>query len=181
MSFLKSRPERTRLREIFTLFPKQCRPLLEFHELILRGPSKLTPAERELIFAYGSGINACNFCHESHKFIAEEFKVDPKLFDALLTDVETAPVDEKLKPILRLVKKLTLSPSRMTQADADAVYAAGWDEQAYFDAVMIGALLNFMNRMVDGLGVAATEEENRESAKRLSTVGYAGTAKMLPA
>jgi uncharacterized peroxidase-related enzyme len=179
MSYLKSRPEPTRLREIFTMFPHHCRPLLEFHELVLRGPSELTPAERELIFAYGSALNACRFCHDSHRFIAEELAVDPALFAALLADVETAPVSPWLKPVLRYVRKLTETPSRMTQADADAIYAAGWSERTLFDLALLTGLFNLMNRLVDGLGVEATEAENRESARRLSTIGYAGTAKML--
>ena len=48
------------------------------------------------------------------------------LFERLMDEIDTAPVDEKLKPILHYVRKLTLTPSRMVQADADAVYAAGW-------------------------------------------------------
>ncbi len=180
MSYLKSRPGPTRLREIFALFPEQCRPLLGFHELILRGDSELTAAERELIFAYGSAVNACDFCHESHKFIAEEFEVEPTLLDALLADIETSSVSPRLKPLLRYVKKLTLNPSRMTRADADAVHSAGWSDRTLFDVALLTGLFNLMNRLVDGLGVEATEAENRESAKRLSTIGYAGTAKMLP-
>jgi uncharacterized peroxidase-related enzyme len=181
MSYLASRPGRTRLREIFTIFPRQCRPLLEFHELVMRGPSELSAAERETIFAYGSALNACRFCHDSHRFVAEELSVEPGLFPALLNDIESAPVSHRLKPVLRYVRKLTETPSRMTQADADAVYAAGWSEKTLFEIALLTGLFNLMNRLVDGLGVEATDEENRESARRLSTSGYAATAKMLPA
>lgn len=180
MSHLPSRPRRTRLREVFAMFPEPSRHILALHEVAMRGPSELTPAERELIFAYGSGLNACAFCHESHKFTAEAFGVDPGLFQALFDDVERAPVSERLRPILRYVKKLTLTPSRIVAADVAAILAAGWGEKTVFDVALICGLHNMMNRIVDGLGVAATAEENRESARRLSTVGYAGTAAALP-
>ena len=55
---------------------------------------------------------------------------------ALASDLETAPIDERLKPVLRYVEKLTKTPYQMTQADADAVRAAGWDELALSDAVI---------------------------------------------
>ena len=64
-------------------------------------------------------------------------------------DIDGAPIAEKLKPLLHYVEKLNRLPSRLTQADADRVFAAGWDEQALHDAVSVCALFNFMNRLVD--------------------------------
>lgn len=40
----------------------------------------------------------------------------------------------------------------MVEADAAAVYDAGWDEQALFDAVSVCALFKLMNRIVEGSG-----------------------------
>ena len=55
-----------------------------------------------------------------------------------------------MKPILRYVRKLTLTPSRIVPSDSEAVFEAGRDEQALFDAISVCALFNFMNRIVDG-------------------------------
>jgi uncharacterized protein YciW len=44
--------------------------------------------------------------------------------------------DAKLKPILAYAEKLTLTPTRLTEADAAAVFAAGWSERALHDAVL---------------------------------------------
>ena len=85
----------------------------------------------------------------------------------LIEDIDKAPIDEKMKPILRYARKLTLSPSRMTQADANAVFAAGWNDQALHDAASTCALFNFMNRLVDGLRVKAGSDYFSLSAKRL--------------
>jgi len=67
------------------------------------------------------------------------------LFEKLIEDIDTAPVDDKLKPVLHYVRKLTLTPARMVQADAD--------EHALHDAVAVYATINFMNRLVLGHGV----------------------------
>jgi uncharacterized peroxidase-related enzyme len=134
------------------------RPLLDYHQVLLRGPSPLTVAQREVIAAYVSGLNGCGYCHGVHRTTAQAFGVAADVLGALLADVDTAPVDEALKPLLRYVAKLTRSPSGITPGDAAAVLAAGWDEQALHDAVSVCALFNFMNRLVDGLGVTASDD-----------------------
>ena len=67
-----------------------------------------------------------------------------------------------------------------TEADAEAVLAAGWPEEALFDAVAICALYNLMNRLVNGLGIEADADYFEAAAKRLSTGGYAAMAEALP-
>ncbi len=141
------------LATVFQRFPHTLAPLLEYHDRLLRDRSPLTVAERELIAAYVSGLNACAYCHGAHRVAASVFGVDETLFDALMEDADKSAVDEKLKPILAYVRKLTLTPARMTEADATRVYAAGWEEQALFDAISVCALFNFMNRIVEGSGI----------------------------
>lgn len=141
------------LDKVFRRFPHAVKPLLDYHDRVLRDWSPLTVAERELIAAYVSGINSCTFCHGAHVVAARAFGVDADLFDGLMADLESSNIDSRLKPILAYVGKLTRTPSMMAQADADKVYAAGWDEQALFDAVSVCALFNFMNRIVEGSGI----------------------------
>jgi uncharacterized peroxidase-related enzyme len=141
------------LARVFKRFPHTVAPLLEYHDRLLRDPSPLTVAERELIAAYVSGINSCTYCHGAHVVAARAFGVDANLFEGLMADLATSAVDEKLKPLLAYVGKLTRTPAMMNDADAAPVYAAGWDEQALFDAVSVCALFNFMNRIVEGSGI----------------------------
>ncbi|MEU7787777.1 peroxidase-related enzyme [Amycolatopsis sp. NPDC049159] len=180
MSYLKSLPAETTLLQVFQANPEPARHLLAFHEVLLRGDSPFTPGERELIAAYVSGINECGYCHGIHTVTAEAFGVAPGVLIAALADLDTAPVEDRMKPVLAYVGKLTRSPSRMTDADAEAVFAAGWDERALHDAVLVCALFNFMNRMVDGLGIHADDEYKSLSGERLKHSGYAGLAKFLP-
>ena len=193
MSFLPSSPELTNLTDIFRQYPERARLMLLLIDDILRGDSPLSVAERELIFAYGSGQNACNFCY--HAINIRPFRIrhrdfgtltahtiDETVFDELMEDIDTASVDTRLKPILRFVRKLTLTPSRMSQADADAIFAAGWDEKAFVDVVSICAIQNFFNRFVDGIGIDVDDEvARRTGAALLPTIGYAGIAERLTA
>ncbi|QFU93280.1 carboxymuconolactone decarboxylase family protein [Amycolatopsis sp. YIM 10] len=179
MSFLKSLGTDSALLSVFRKFPATARPLLDYHELVMRAPSPFSAGERELIAAYVSGINGCDYCHGVHTVTAEQFGVPEGLLVAALSDLDSSPVDAKMKPVLAYVGKLTRTPARMTEADADAVYAAGWDETALHDAVLVCALFNFMNRMVEGLGVEASPDYFGVSGKRLADGGYTGLATLL--
>ncbi len=153
MALFPSLPDNPHLADVYRKFPKQLRPLLNYHDVLLRGESPLSVAERELIAAFVSGLNACNFCFGAHKIYAKAFGIDENLIDTLVNDFDAAPVDEKLRPILAYVAKLKDLPARLTSKYADAVYAAGWSEEALFDAIQVAALFNYMNRIIEGTGV----------------------------
>ncbi|MFQ5636439.1 MAG: carboxymuconolactone decarboxylase family protein [bacterium] len=179
MSFLKSLPQDAVLPDMFKKFPQTAKPLLEYHEALMRGSSPFSVAERELIAAYISGLNACSYCQGVHAAVAEKFGVSEGLLAALIEKVDEGNVDEKMKPVLAYVQKLTVTPSKMTQHDADAFFAAGWDETALHDAVSVCALFNFMNRLVEGIGIRADATYFSRSSERLSKHGYIGLVKML--
>lgn len=181
MPYLKSISETGVLLDAFKAYPDTAKPLLEFHEVLLRGPSPFTVAERELIAAYVSGLNACAYCHGVHRMTAERFGVPEGLIAALLEDLDAAPIDRRMKPVLRYVGKLTRTPSRMTEADAEEIYRAGWNETALHDAVATCALFNMMNRLVEGWGVKAGEDYFKLSSERLAKGGYGGLAGKLDA
>ncbi len=167
MSLFPSLPDTPHLSDVFKAFPDTVGPILEYHEILLRGESPLSIGERELIAGFVSGLNACNFCFGSHKIIASRFGIDEALIDALVSDIDTAPVDEKLKPILHYVKKLTSLPTQLVKQDAIAVFDAGWSEKALYDAVQVCAIFNFMNRIIEGTGVTFDYSSNREAADEL--------------
>src|SRR5258707_9178271 len=73
--------------------PETARPLLDLAETLLRGPSSLTPGERELIAAYVSGLNDCRFCSDSHAaFAAAQLPEGMTLVDHVRADLDTAPI-----------------------------------------------------------------------------------------
>jgi uncharacterized peroxidase-related enzyme len=155
------------LETLFKRFPRGVKPLLELHDALMREASDLDVATRELIAAYVSGLNACRFCYGAHKAMAQAFGVDPELIETLVAaGPDRADIDEKLVPLLDYVRQITLEPSKSTDRMANAVYAAGWSEDALYDAVATAALYAYMNRILDGAGItpkplfsAPTEDE----------------------
>lgn len=175
MAFLKSiPPEQEAVGTVMGRYPDQAIPLTELTEVVMRtGKCPFTAEERELLAAFVSGTNSCTFCYNTHRATAETFGVDGELLEALLEDIDTAPVDERLKPVLRYARKLTQTPSRMIQADVDAIFDAGWDEDAFHYTVMITALFNLYNRVMDGYGVTNTAKFRQERGAMLAEAGYA--------
>ncbi|MDT8427271.1 MAG: peroxidase-related enzyme [Pseudomonadales bacterium] len=171
MTVFSSLPEDAHLMHIFSRFPKMVAPLLALHDAILRSESGLSAGERELIAAYTSLQNACDFCHGAHTSIASMFGIDEALLNQLHEDLDSAAIPEKLKPILAYAKKLTLTPAKIVQADADVVYQAGWSEDDLFDVICTCALFNFMNRIVDGsdIKVPSTVTEIAQQGMRLDS------------
>jgi uncharacterized peroxidase-related enzyme len=167
------------VRDVLKLNPTAGKALVEYHEAVLRGPSPLSEGERELIAAYVSGLNACQYCHGVHSITADAFGLSADLLKSLLDDPATAPVEVKLKPILAYVRKLTLTPAKMTKADADAVVAAGWSERALHDAVNVCALFNFMNRLIEGHGIEGNAQLYQRRGQALKDEGYSPLLKML--
>lgn len=172
MPYLRSLPQNATLADLRGRYADLFEPMRPYAQRLMRGPSPLSPAERELIAAYVSGINTCRFCYGTHSITAQGFGIDENVFSALMENPDAAPVDPRLKPILKYVRKLTQTPSRMTQGDADAVTAAGWDEEALVHAIAICAYFNQMNRLVEGAGIVGTADDYAKNAERLVARGY---------
>ena len=67
---------------------------------------------------------------------------------------------------------VTETPSRMVQADVDAIFNAGCDEDCFHYTVMICGLFNLMNRIMDGYGVNNTAEGRLINGRKLVDTGY---------
>lgn len=84
MALFPSLPEAPHLADVFKAFPEQARPMLAYHDSLLRADSPLTVAQRELIATYVSGINACSFCFGAHRLYANVFGVSDAVIDGLM-------------------------------------------------------------------------------------------------
>lgn len=174
MPFVSFLDEDAGMGEMMRARPDHMAPVNALAERMLRGESEFSVGERELMGAYVSGVNDCPYCYGAHAATATHFGVDASLVQTLLDDLDAAPVDERLKPVLRFQRKLTQTPYRMTQADADAVLAAGWSEAALSDAILICALFNAANRIVDGHGIRRDWAPGsfEGTGEHLATMGY---------
>lgn len=115
----------------------------------------LTTVVKEQIGVMVSGINGSSYCMFIHMELLQRFGVEKALARKLSTDFENAPVDPKLKALLRYADKLTRKPFDIDDDDVAAVKKAGWDDAAVRETVLTVAYFNYVNRVSLGLGLVA--------------------------
>lgn len=146
-----SLPETAHLTDLLSRFPKTVQPLMAYINAVLRSEGTLSMADRELIAAYVSGLNACTFCFGSHLIYARALGIDEGVVEAMIENPASA--GPKWQALLEYLGKLNSLPSRLVPDDAQAVFEAGWSEEALFEAIEVAGLFNMMNRIVEGAGV----------------------------
>src|SRR6266849_5230997 len=81
--------------------PETSKPLNELVEVLLLGPSTLTPGERELIATYVSSENDCYYCQTIHGAIAaHHLNGNEDLVLTVKSAFEQASISDKLKALL---------------------------------------------------------------------------------
>jgi alkylhydroperoxidase family enzyme len=91
----------------------------------------------------------------------------------VLENVDTAPVSPKDRALYRLVKKVVENSVETSQGDIDTARAAGWSDEALYDALSVVALFRFYNSWIDTTGVGDMPPFAYEmSGQRLATQGY---------
>jgi len=96
-----------------------------------------------------------------------------KTVAAVLDDWRTAPIDEKLRVMLGLLEKVTLTPGEVGPGDIAPLRAVEISDQAIEDALVVCALFNIIDRMADALDVAIPSAEGfARTAERLLEHGY---------
>ncbi|WP_218110046.1 carboxymuconolactone decarboxylase family protein [Oligoflexus tunisiensis] len=158
---------------LFAYKPAMTQHLSALTEAIMRGPSPLTVAQRELIAAVTSSTNRCPFCTGSHVAAAAELYGDEAKVHAACTNPATAPLTEAEKTLLFFIQKITKEAYRTQSSDIEELKAAGWSDEAIYDAIAVCSLFNFYNRWNDANGTPAMQPEGyAATGKRLATKGY---------
>jgi uncharacterized peroxidase-related enzyme len=140
------------IRSLVAFRPETGKPLYDLAQVLLRGSSPLSEAERELIAAYVSYRNDCMFCMSSHAAAARCLYGEEKnLVDEVLNDMQQSNVSDKLKALLNIAGKVQILGNRVTPEDIAAARVAGAVDKEIHDTVLIAASFSMFNRYVDGL------------------------------
>ncbi|MFI5952210.1 carboxymuconolactone decarboxylase family protein [Cryptosporangium sp. NPDC051539] len=129
-------------------------------ETLLRGPSPLSPAQRETIAAHVSRGNGCTFCAETHGAVARE--------------LGATGADSALEPLLAIADKVRVDGRSVTGEDVARAREAGADDRAIHDTVLIAAAFSMFNRYVDGLATVRPSDPAHYAAhaRALAANGY---------
>lgn len=91
----------------------------------------------------------------------------------MLSDFRTAPISDQEKALFAFLEKMNRASNQLQAEDVQAVVAAGWSEDAIYDAISVCALFNFYNKWIDATGVSdMPAAAYAASGERLATLGY---------
>jgi len=97
--------------------------------------------------------------------------------EAVLDDYTTAPIGDDERALFAFIAKVSVDSRGVRQADVEAVRAAGWSDEAIYDAITVCALFRFYNTWVDASGVSDMPAIGyRMSGERLARHGYVGSS-----
>ncbi|MCY3924774.1 MAG: carboxymuconolactone decarboxylase family protein [bacterium] len=138
-----------------SLYPRLVGARLELYAATERCPSALTSRQRNLIGFVTSALNRTVHCMSqvTVKLRADGFSDDEI---ALLAGDPAAGAESLPAPEAALVRytiALTTRPGEVGEADVAALREAGFDDLAILDANAHCAHLNYVNRVVTGLGI----------------------------
>jgi len=162
--------------------PETAKPMSEMAEILMRGPSTLTLAERELIGTYVSAQNDCRYCQTIHGAVAAHYlgatEEQEQLFQRIKCDPSSAPISPKLKALLSIAGHVQLGGKYVTADDIAQARHHGATDLEIHDTVLIAANFCMMNRYVDGLATWTPEDPDfyRQRAANLALHGYVGSA-----
>jgi alkylhydroperoxidase family enzyme len=183
------------IRGLLAYRPQTAQPLGELTEVLLRGDNTLSRGERELIAAYVSRLNECEYCASSHgATAAAQLPGGPAQVRQVLDDAGaqrsgdagpgaagaagagpvSGPVSRKLEALLDIAGLVQLGGRMVTQEAVANARAAGATDVEIHDTVLIAAMFCMFNRYVDGLGTSVPDDPAQyiASAAHLVEHGY---------
>jgi uncharacterized peroxidase-related enzyme len=144
----------------------------KFTHEAMRGPSVWSVADRELMAAYVSKVNDSAFCVGAHTATAGQAYQDRAKVQAVLADLDSAPVEDGLRATLRMLGQLTRE-GKVSAEDMREVLSAGVSPQQVADALAVCAAFNTTDRLGDAFGFQLLSAEEFEAgAKVLLKRGY---------
>jgi len=165
------------LLDLYHRYPAIARHVLGLAETAFTLSERLSHGECEMLGAYISGLNACDYCHGIHTEAAIAAGIDRAVF----SNSDKAPDygGATWQPVFAYLRALTLSPASVNAERVQALSDAGWSDDDIVQLAALCSAFNVLNRLVEGLGLEAEESFYAQAGKRLANVGYGGTAKML--
>ncbi|HUS10486.1 MAG TPA: peroxidase-related enzyme [Pyrinomonadaceae bacterium] len=167
------------MRALQTYRPQTAEPLNQLANVLLQGPSSLSPGERELIGTLVSSLNECTYCQNIHGAVAaHHFSGDENVVEQTKRDFETAPVSEKMKALLAIASKVQQGGRTVSDEVVSRARAAGATDLEIHDTVLIAAMFCMFNRYVDGLASWTPDNPKfyRDRGQYLARHGYSSAA-----
>ncbi len=132
--------------------PEHFRAFMQYHDLLMKGPSGLSRAEREAIVVVVSAQNDCLYCVVAHGAALRILGKDPIVADQIATNWRTADLAPRLRAILEFAVAGQRSRGfAATPEEIAGLRAAGLSENDVWDIAAVAGFFGFSNRMAGAM------------------------------
>ena len=147
-------------------------PMGDLTQQAMRGPSRWSVGDRELMAAVVSKANQTEFCIKAHSAVACRAYGDAQKVEAGVSGLDTASVPEPLRATLGMLRKLARD-GEVTADDMRAVLEAGATREQIEDAIAVSFSFNTTDRLADAFAFSVPGPEAFDAgAKFLLRRGY---------
>ena len=128
--------------------PAEWRAFFAYHDaLMLKETGSLTKGEREMIVTTTSAANNCLYCVVAHGAILRIYEKKPLVADQVAVNYRKADITPRQRAMLDFAMKVCLQADRIEDADFEALYGHGFDDEDAWDIAAITAFFGLSNRM----------------------------------
>ncbi len=159
---LKTIYEKTRARtkedvanvlKVHSINPPVLSAHLKLYETVMFAEGALDKDLREMIGVVVSKANECPYCVHHHATALFKITGDKTRMRRIAADYKTAGLSEKELALCDYAVKLTTTSYKMVYEDIKRLEDLGFNDAAIFEANQVAAYFNYVNRIVNGLGV----------------------------
>lgn len=138
--------------------PEHFRAFMHYHDVLMRGESELSRAEREMIVVAVSGENRCLYCVVAHGAALRVLSKRPLLADQIATNWRSAKLSERERTMLEFATSLNAQGSTVDDAQIARLHATGFSDDGIWDIAAIAAFFGFSNRMATTMDMRPNPE-----------------------
>lgn len=145
--------ETANVLKVHSIHPEVLEAHMALYEELMFAKGELSRQQREMIGVVVSSANKCPYCVGHHATSLFKVTKNKALMEQVSKNYLEANLDEQDLAICKYAEKLTKTSYKMTEADIEKLRSVGFSDKAIFDINQITAYFNYVNRVVDGLGV----------------------------
>jgi uncharacterized peroxidase-related enzyme len=127
--------------------PEHFRAFMHYHDVLMKGPSNLSRAEREAIVVAVSAENVCLYCVTAHGAALRILGKDPILADQIAVNWRTADLTPRWRTMLEFASLVNEPGFTPSDEDMSAMNEAGFSKDDVWDVAAIAGFFGFSNRM----------------------------------
>ena len=105
--------------------PEHFRAFMHYHDVLMRGPSGLSRAEREAIVVAVSAENRCQYCTTSHGAALRVLGKDAVLAEQIAIDWRTANLSPRWRAMLAFASRVNEPGFAASDGELETLRAAG--------------------------------------------------------